>query len=235
MDIVNPVIEQYIDHIHGESGSPLSQMEQRAAREGFPIIGPAVGRLLALLTASTGARHILELGSGFGYSAVWFARGLQSAATEDGPVVICTDSDPVHAREAAGYFEEAGVSDLVRFHTGDALSFARELSRAPADRAARLATGAGCPAGFDIVFNDVDKEDYPEVPEIVLGLLRPGGLLITDNTLWYGTVTDPGREDAATRGVAEYNRIVTSHPRLESVIIPVRDGVTISRKTTGGT
>lgn len=251
LHIVDPEVSAYIDETLAPSPEPLPQLEARARSEGFPIIGPQVGRIVSLLTATAGARRILELGSGFGYSALWFAHGMGVFGTGDGggpqpavtgdrtgdggdlepesppaadrgrrlaaPEIHCTDADHLNAESATQYFEHAGISHLVHFHVGNALSYGDLLIKQRA-------------APFDIVFNDIDKEDYPNVPELAAELLGPGGLLITDNTLWYGLVANTRAADDVTAGIQEYNRIVSRGGAWESVIIPVRDGVTISRK-----
>jgi len=183
-------------------------MERLAAERDFPIVGPQVGALLAVLTRAVGARRILELGSGFGYSALWFARSLPV----DGTVQL-TEFSPAALDEARVFLERAGLVHKARFHEGDGLATASELS-----------------GPFDIVFNDVDKEHYPEVVAPAVALLRPGGLLVTDNALWYGKPADPRVTDEATEGVREYNRRIFAHPELLTVILPVRDGVALSIK-----
>jgi len=205
--IVSGKVERYLEGLQPEPDPIRREMEALAARRGFPIVGPQVGQLLALLARTLGARRVLELGSGYGYSALWFARVLPP-----GGRVHLTDGSEENLARARGFLRRAGVLARARFHHGDALTVA-----------ARLA------GPFDLVFNDIDKEGYPGVVEPAVRWLRPGGLLITDNALWYGKVAGR-RPDAATRGVQEYNRRVFSHPALESVILPLRDGVAISRK-----
>jgi predicted O-methyltransferase YrrM len=215
-------------------------MEERARREAFPIIGPQVGRIISLLTASLGARRVLELGSGFGYSALWFAHGMglfprpegfspAGRGNGDGPgptaaqaEIHCTDTDPTLAESAASYFEEAGISRYIEFHVAGALELAAHLLENDAEP-------------FDIVFNDVDKDDYPRVPELAHRLLRDGGLLISDNTLWYGLVADRTAADLSTTAIQTYNKSMAEHPRYRTIILPVRDGVTVSQKIEGGT
>ncbi|HOX43168.1 MAG TPA: O-methyltransferase [Myxococcota bacterium] len=206
--IVHPSVEKYLEGIQPARDAVLADMEAEALRRDFPAVGPQVGALLGLLARSAGARRVLELGSGFGYSAVWFARALP-----DGGEVHLTDSSAELLESARGYLARAGLADRARLHLGEALGVARGLQ-----------------GPFDLVFNDIDKEHYPEVVAPALRLLRPGGLLVTDNALWHGRVTQPARRDAATRGVRAYNRAVLSHPELSTVILPLRDGVAVSVK-----
>jgi caffeoyl-CoA O-methyltransferase len=205
--IVNPNVERYLDSLEPRPDAVRRAMERRAARERFPIVGPQVGRLLAMLAASMRARRVLELGSGFGYSALWFARALPASGE-----VHLTDGSENRLAWARKYLQRAGLVRRARFHPGDA-----------------LATLGRIQGRFDIVFNDVDKEQYPAVVDRAVEILRPGGLLITDNALWYGKVTRM-RADPATRGVQEYNRRVFSRKDLDTVILPLRDGVALSRK-----
>jgi predicted O-methyltransferase YrrM len=206
--IVEPRIEAYIAALWASPDPVLAAMEALAERRRFPIVGRHTGTLLGLLARCIGARTVIELGSGYGYSAVWFARALP----EDGKV-ICSDLSADNRDLAMGYFRTAGLESRIDFRVGDGLAIARE--QAP---------------GFDIVFNDIDKEDYPASVEVAVRLLRSGGLFITDNTLWKGKVADDGRGDKPTEAVREFNKLVFARPDLESVIFPIRDGVTVCRK-----
>jgi predicted O-methyltransferase YrrM len=206
MPIVHEAIETYLAGLRPEADPVRREMEELAAREDFPIVGPDVGALLHILARATGARRVLELGSGFGYSALWIAR----AIPEDG-VVFCTDVSAANRDRAIGFLTRAGVADKVRYHVGDALEIAATLG-----------------GEFDFVFSDVDKEQYPATIEPVRRLLRPGGLFLTDNALWYGKVTDPERADEATKGVLEFNRRMAAHADFVTVILPLRDGIALA-------
>ena len=208
MNIVEPAIERYIESLRESPGQVLGEMEALARERGFPIVGPEVGRLLFVLARSCGAGRILELGSGFGYSACWFARAL----APDG-VVHLTDRSSANLELAASLLGRAELGSRARFHPGDALELADQL---------------GGP--FDIIFNDVDKEQYPAVIERVIPLLRPGGLFITDNVLWKGQVAVEGAADATTEAVRRFNRRLAHHPELETAMVPLRDGLAICVK-----
>ncbi|MBW3662022.1 MAG: O-methyltransferase [Actinobacteria bacterium] len=187
----------------------LEDMEQRAEEHGFPIVGRAVGRFLETQARAIGAERVMELGSGYGYSAYWFAR----AVGADGEVV-CTDGDPGNARDAEGYLTRAGLWDRVRYHVGDALeSFATEDGT------------------FDIVYCDVDKDGYPDCWRAARSRIRMGGLYLCDNTLWDGHVVTgddrPGLE-GWTAAIQEHNRLVTEDPDFVSSIVPIRDGVLVA-------
>jgi predicted O-methyltransferase YrrM len=211
IDIVHPGIENYLLHLGergGDFGDPvLSDMEALARRRDFPAVGPLVGRLLSQLARMIGARRILELGSGFGYSAWWFAQGME----KDGEI-FCTDGSSENARQAALFFQRAGLSDRIRFQVGDALDVIGKI-----------------PGEFDIIFNDIDKEDYPRAFQAAIPRLRKGGLLICDNVLWFGRVIT-GATDSATAGVREFNRLTHSTPGIVTSILPIRDGVSVSLK-----
>ena len=184
-------------------------MEEEAARRGIPIVGPAVGRLLAQLVRISGARRVFELGSAVGYSTVWLAR-----AVGPGGRVFYTDGSEEVAAEARRNLEDAGVADRVTVLVGDALEC---LARTDGE--------------LDLVFNDVDKEGYPEVLRQAVPRLRPGGLLVTDNVLWDGALRLPACEDdAETAAIREFNRLSYAHPDLEVTIVPLRDGVAVARK-----
>ncbi len=205
--IVDTPVEKYLYGLLPERDAVLREMERFAQRRNIPIIGPAVGRLLALLVKVSRAKRIFEMGSAIGYSTVWLAR-----AAGRGAEVYYTDGDPENARRAQAYFRRAGVAGQIHILVGDAVAL---LDRVP--------------GRFDLIFNDVDKHQYPAVFRKAVPRLRPGGLLVTDNALWFGRVTRKAR-DRATRGIQRFNRLIYSSHELFPVIIPLRDGVAVCRK-----
>jgi predicted O-methyltransferase YrrM len=206
MDIVDPDLDRYLHDLASPDDPVLREMELVAHERNFPIVGPQVGRLLEVLARCTRARRVIELGSGFGYSAYWFAR----AVGPDGEVVL-TEGSAERAEEARAYLARGGFLDRVRILVGDALDL---LDRSEGE--------------FDIVFNDIDKDRYPEVLDRAAGALRHGGLLVSDNMLWYGTVLDAEADDPTTRGVRELTRALYASPDFETTLLPLRDGVSVS-------
>lgn len=206
MDIIHPDIDRYLHELANPRDEVLREMEVLAAERSFPIVGPQVGRLLCVLARAVGARRVIELGSGFGYSAYWFAR----AVGPEGRVVL-TEGVPERAAEAEKFLTRGGFRDRVQIEVGDGLEIIDRIG-----------------GQFDIVFNDVDKESYPKVPEKAAAALRPGGLLISDNMLWFGTVLEDRAEQPSTRGVKELTRILHESDEFETVLIPLRDGITVS-------
>ncbi len=201
--------DNYIYELLPERDAVVAEMEKYADEHDIPIIGPAVARLLALLVQISGAKRIFEMGSAIGYSTVWLAR----AAGPKGKVFY-TDGDPDRARLAREYFRRAGVAKRITLETGDSLELLKK------------ATGK-----FDFIFNDVDKHQYPAALRVALPKLRRGGLLITDNTLWNGKTARPAASgDSQTLGVQEFNRLVSSAKDLYTVLLPMRDGVTVCQK-----
>lgn len=207
--LADPATDEYLGNLADlEHHDPLLvEMEARAAEHGFPIVGRAVGRYLELVARGIGARRVMELGSGYGYSAYWFAR----AVGADGEVV-CTDGEAANARLAEGYLRRAGVWDRVRYHVGDALAgFAAEEGE------------------FDIVYCDVDKDGYPDCWRAARERIRIGGLYVCDNVLWDGKAATGEERDDATPGftaaIRDHNRLVAEDPRYVGSIVPIRDGV----------
>lgn len=207
MEIVHPEIENYLSLLAKSSDPVLQEMEGRAGDEDFPIVGPLVGRLLRQLAETSAARRVLELGSGFGYSAYWFAQGLEKESQ-----LILTDWSKENLLQAERYLKRGGQPVALSFLEGDALE-----------------TLQGLKGDFDIIFNDTQKSRYPEVVPLAAHRLRPGGLLISDNVLWHGRVVAP-EPDPDTQAVLEYNRLIFNDPGLFSVILPLRDGVAVSRR-----
>jgi predicted O-methyltransferase YrrM len=202
-------VEQYVYELVPERDAVITEIEDYAAKNRVPIIGPAVARLLTLLVQVSGAQRIFEMGSAIGYSTIWLARAAGPTAE-----VFYTDGDPEKAKRAQDYFRRAGVAKRIRVHTGDALALMKKA-----------------PGKFDFIFNDIDKHQYPDALRTALPKLRRGGLLVTDNTLWSGKAARPAAaEDKNTRGIQEFNRLVYASKELYPVLIPLRDGVTICRK-----
>jgi caffeoyl-CoA O-methyltransferase len=206
--ITAPAVEDYLYSILPPRDPVLTEIEAEAAKRDIPIVGPAVGRLFYQLAQLSGAKTVFEMGSAMGYSTIWWAR----AVGEDGKVIY-TDGDAKNAQQAARYFERAGVSDRITLKTGDALELLSEEKHQ-----------------FDIIFNDVDKEDYPRVFRLAIPKLHKGGLFVTDNVLWSGKVAEKHPKESSTKAILEFNRLLYNSPDLFTTILPIRDGVAVALK-----
>ncbi|HET7185091.1 MAG TPA: O-methyltransferase [Terriglobales bacterium] len=209
--VTGEAVDNYIYSLLPESDPVLRKMEEEAAKRDIPIVGPAVGRLLYMLARLSGARRVFEMGSAIGYSTIWWALGVG----EEGHVVY-TDGDSNRAMEAYKNFEQAGVEKRIEIKVGDALEILSEQNLEP----------------FDIIFNDVDKEDYPKVFRLAVPRIRRGGLFVTDNVLWSGRVADPANKEReeSTRAILEFNRLLYGSKELFPTILPLRDGVAVALK-----
>lgn len=204
--VLRPDVSEWLLELAQLEGDPiLKEMHHLAREREFPIIGPEVGRLLAQITHLLGARRIFELGSGFGYSTLWFAR-----AAGPGAQIYHTDGDAKNSEQARDFLGRAGVADRVTFLTGDA----RDLLDAT-------------PGEFDILLCDINKDQYPSAYERMRERVRVGGAILVDNLVWSGKVA-AGVDDPSTNGVREYLRRMWSDPRFLSSLLPVRDGVGLS-------
>jgi caffeoyl-CoA O-methyltransferase len=202
-------VDAYIYKLLPARDEVVNEMEEYAAQNRIPIIGPAVARLLALFVQVSGAKRIFEMGSAIGYSTIWLAR----AAGPKGKVIY-TDGDPEKAKRAKDYFRRAGVAKRIEVRVGNALELVKKA-----------------PGTFDFIFNDVDKHQYPDALHAALPKLRRRGLFITDNTLWSGKAARAAPpDDLDTQGVQEFNRLVYASKKLYPILIPLRDGVTVCQK-----
>jgi predicted O-methyltransferase YrrM len=208
MKITDPEVEKYFYGLLPERDPVLQEMEQQARKRDIPIVGPAVARVLFQYARLINARKIFELGSAIGYSTIWWAQ-----AVGEGGEVFYTDGDQKKADEARGYFHRAGIESRIRVAVGDALELLSEQKQE-----------------FDIIFNDVDKEDYPRVLRLISPRLRKGGLFITDNVLWSGRVAEKNPSDARTKAILEFNRLVCASPDFYTTILPIRDGLAVALK-----
>ena len=211
---VHPAIEAYLGGLAANTDSPiLLEMEQLAARLNFPIIGRLCGMFLKTMALSVGARRVFEYGSGYGYSAYWFAQAVGSEGR-----VLCTDGDADNAAKAEYFLRPAGLWERLEFQVGRA----QEVFRATS-------------GDFDICYNDVDKGDYPEVWRLARDRIRPGGLYIADNVLWHGRVAVENPVDIVpgwTEAILEHNRLIFGDPEFDAFVNPTRDGVIVARRKT---
>jgi predicted O-methyltransferase YrrM len=206
-DIVFPHIERYLENLETARDAVRADMERWAADHDFPIVGPLVGRMICMLAQSIGARRVLELGSGYGYSGYWFAKALPA----DGELIL-TEKDETNSARAQEYFRRGGIRCRVQFLTGDAFDVLERLS-----------------GDFDIIFNDVDKTQYPIAFYSAVPRIRKGGYFMSDNMLWGGRVATDA-EHPTTRGVLELTRLLFEAPNLYTTLLPIRDGVSVSLK-----
>jgi predicted O-methyltransferase YrrM len=209
--IVDDDVERYAEE-HTTPPEPLLAEladETRASlRVPQMLTGTIEGRFLEMLVCSAGARRVLELGTYSGYSAISMAAGLPA----DGRIDTC-EVDETHAAVARRYIERAGLSDRITVHLGPALDTLGRLD-----------------GPFDFVFIDADKENYRNYYEAVLLKLAPRGLIAVDNTLWSGRVADESNDDETTRVIRDFNDLVRADDRVVSVLLTVRDGVTLIRR-----
>jgi caffeoyl-CoA O-methyltransferase len=189
----------------------LESVAAEGAELGLPIIDCTVGRLLETVVLATKAHQVLEIGTANGYSALWLAQSLPP----DGRL-ISFEIDPSRAQLAKDNINEAGLGNRVSVMVGDAALLVHKVA-----------------GPFDVIFNDGDKRQYPQLLDRLVALLRPGGALITDNILWNGEVV-PGvtmptnRSADETKAIAAFNRQLAADSRLVTSFLPVRDGVAVS-------
>jgi caffeoyl-CoA O-methyltransferase len=205
--ITDHAVELYMEDILPARDEVLAEIEKKAHNRSIPIIGPVVARVLQQYARIIRAKRIFEMGSAIGYSTIWLAR----AAGEEGRVYY-TDGSHSNAEEAQGYFARAGVSDRIDILTGDSMDLLESVE-----------------GQFDLIFNDVDKYQYPDAFKKAVPRIRKGGLFITDNVLWYGRVAKSDN-DKDTEGVREFNRLIYSDRGLLPSILPIRDGIAVCLK-----
>jgi predicted O-methyltransferase YrrM len=218
-DVLPEEVRALAEAVGPEPDELVEEMDTRAEREGFPTVGPAVGGWLALLARVVDARRVFEFGSGFGYSAYWFARELPA----DGEVVL-TEVDRDELEDARTYFERAGLADRARFEHGDAVE-----------------TVTGYEGPFDVVLVDNEKSRYVEAFEAVRGKVREGGLVLADNAVTAGPIdrtdvlallggesVDASEVSEASRGIADYLGHVRDVEGFETALLPLGEGVAVS-------
>jgi caffeoyl-CoA O-methyltransferase len=208
--ILSDDIARYLDGLVPDRPAELQEMERIAAATKFPIIGPASGHLCYLIARIIGARRIFELGSGFGYSTAWFARAVRENGGGEVHHVVWDNDLSSRART---HLDRLGYTDLVRYHVAEAVETLRHT---------------GGP--FDLIFNDINKRDYPASIDVIQPKLRTGGVLIIDNLLWSGRILDAADESPDTAGVRAVTRRIMESDDWIASIAPIRDGVLVAYK-----
>ena len=200
----------YLDELVPPRPRTLQQMEAYASEHGFPIIGPASGQFCYLMARLIGAKRIFELGSGYGYSTAWFARAVRENGGGEVHHVVWDDQLSQMARQ---HLQDLGYSDLVHYQVSEAIQALRDT-----------------PGPFDLIFNDIDKQAYPDALPVIAEKLRPGGLLIVDNTIWSGRVWDSTNQEASTQAIRRFNQMITTDSNWVASLVPIRDGLMVAQK-----
>ena len=207
--ILRPEQARYLDRILPPRDPLLTEMEHLASKEGVPISDPEVARLLSVLARACRARRILEIGTAIGYGTLALARGAPEAQ------VTTIDHDGERLETARGFLERAEVLERVELLEGSALDLLPRLE-----------------APFDLLYLDGDKQNYRRCLDLGLQLLGVGGVVVADNLLWKGQIADPPEdEDDEVEAIASFNGYLMIHPQLESIILPLGDGVGVAAKT----
>jgi predicted O-methyltransferase YrrM len=214
--IVPDAVEKYLatlNHSHSSHSAVLDDIARGNEQRNLPLVDAEVGALLRVLATAIGAKRILEIGTAIGYSGIWLA----GALPPDGSL-FTLEIDPDRAREAKENFARAGLADRISVIVGDAKLMVAKVA-----------------GPFDLIFQDGAKQLYTPLLDRLVSLLRPRGLLVTDNVLWDGEVVPgflprPVRDENDTRAIAEYNQRLAAHPDLITATVPLRDGVSISVK-----
>lgn len=210
-ELLRPEQAEYLERLLPPRDPLLKEMEDLARQDGVPISDPEVGRLLAILARSVGARRILEIGTAIGYGTLCLARGAAEAR------VVTLETDPERIAQARSYLERGGVADRVELVQGAALEVLPGLA-----------------GPFDLVYIDAIKMEYRRYLDLVLPKLRVGGTIVCDNLLWKGHVAAPPEdreEDEQSRALRAFNGYLMMHPQLQALVLPLGDGLGIATKT----
>ncbi len=209
-EISHPRVQEYLASLVPPREPELQKMEAYAERTDFPIIGPVCGYYCYQLTRVINARSVFELGSGYGYSTAWFARAVME---NGGGVVHHTVWDEDLSKRARAHLSVLGSADVVEFHVAEAVETLRQTE-----------------GPFDLIFNDIEKQAYPDSLPVIKEKLRPGGLLIIDNMLQSGRIYDPGNHDKSTEAVRRFTSEITADIGWIVSLFPARDGMIVAYK-----
>ncbi len=203
-------LETYLDSLVPARPAEMQAMERYAHETNFPIVGPASGEFCYMIARMIGARRVFELGSGYGYSTAWFARAVKE---NGGGVVHHVVWDENLSRQARQHLAKLGYDGIVRFRVSEAVQALRETE-----------------GPFDLIFNDIDKQGYPDSLPVIYKKLRPGGVLIVDNLLWHGQVMDSNDHQRSTEAIREFTRRISTSPDWITSLVPIRDGLMVGYK-----
>jgi predicted O-methyltransferase YrrM len=205
-----PKVQEYLLSLVPPREPEMRAMENYAARTGFPIIGPAAGYACYQIARMVGARSVFEMGSGYGYSTAWFAKAVRENGGGEVHHVVW---DAKLSERATRHLQKLGFDGLVRYHVAEAVEALRQA-----------------PGPFDLIFNDIEKQDYPASLSVIKEKLRNKGVLIIDNILWSGRIFRKTDRSAATEGVRRFTDLVTRDPDWIVSLLPIRDGLVVALK-----
>ena len=210
MDILAPELTEYLENLVPPRSREMQKMEAYAAKHNFPIIGPVCGHLLYQIARSLKAKRVFELGSGYGYSTAWFAQAVKENGGGEVHHVVWEEQLSKLARE---HLKALGYDGLIKYTMGEAIQ-TLHAAKGP----------------FDIIFMDINKEDYVKALPTIYEKLRVDGLLIVDNILWSGRIFDKKDQSPATEAIRELTGMVMNNDRWVASIIPLRDGLLVATK-----
>jgi len=212
---LNDDLYQYLLRVGVREPQVLMQLREATELEDMSVMrsAPEQGQFMALLLKLMEARRVLEIGTYTGYATLWMALALP----REGEVVTC-DTSARWTFVAHRFWEQAGMQDRIHLHLRPALETLDELLE------------GGAASSFDFAFIDADKENYTAYFEACLQLVRPGGLIAVDNTLWSGSVIDGSNHEASTEAIRAFNERLHNDPRIELAMLPVADGLTLAMK-----
>jgi caffeoyl-CoA O-methyltransferase len=212
MEFLPEAVEQYVDsHTRQESEVLKKLNRETQAKVLMPqmLSGHVQGRFLKMISCMIKPSQILEIGTFTGYSSICLAEGLK-----EGGMVHTIDINEELLSMVTRFIEEAGMENKIKTYTGNALTIIPTIDQT-----------------FDLVFIDADKVNYSKYYELAIDKVRPGGFVLADNVLWSGKVTQPvQKSDNETKAIMEYNDRIMNDPRVENVLVPIRDGIMIARK-----
>jgi len=202
--------QEYLTSLVPPREPEMQEMEEYATQNNFPIIGPACGYYCYQLARVIQAKSVFELGSGYGYSTAWFAKAVKE---NGGGVVHHTVWNDDLSKMAIDHLSKMGYRSMVEFHNAEAVETLRQTD-----------------GSFDIIFNDIDKEGYPDSLPVIKEKLRSGGILIIDNILWSGQVYDAENEENSTKAIRRFTHTITTDPDWIVSLTPIRDGMIVAYK-----
>jgi predicted O-methyltransferase YrrM len=210
--IYSEALDDYLDRHASAPSELLEELERETFQKVLqPIMlsGSYQGKFLSILSKILNPASILEIGTYTGYATLCLLEGL----TKDGVLHTIDINEELYGIQRK-YFDKSGRGHQIMQHTGNALDIIPKLDQS-----------------FDLVFIDADKPNYPKYLEIIIGKLNKGGVILSDNVLWHGKVLDSHQHtDDSTKALTAFNRMIVNHKELESVMLPIRDGITLSRK-----